>query len=84
MKHETVDLRGVTCGLVPNIVSHLKSTSAGVVDFNIRMGIRNEIMNGFGTGGCWDMEFLDDLGSDILRFTKKVKSPSDLLNIVEY
>ncbi|WP_319761580.1 hypothetical protein [Maridesulfovibrio sp.] len=79
-----VDLKGVTCGLVPLIVNHLDTTSNPVVEFQIRLGIRQEILSGFGTGGNWNIEVIDDLGCDRLRFTRRKSSAEDKLNIVEY
>ncbi|WP_419780548.1 hypothetical protein [Maridesulfovibrio sp.] len=79
-----VDLKAVTCGLVPIIVNHLDTTSNTVVEFQVRLGIREELMSGFGTGGNWDIEVLDDLGCDRLRFTRRRESNEDKLNIVEY
>ncbi|ACS79133.1 hypothetical protein [Maridesulfovibrio salexigens] len=79
-----VDLKAVSCGLVPIIVNHLDTTSNPVVEFQIRLGIREEILSGFGTGGKWDIEVVDDLGCDRLRFTRRKESNEDRLNIVEY
>ncbi|NDV25094.1 hypothetical protein [Desulfovibrio sp. JC010] len=79
-----VDLKGVTCGLVPIIVNHLDTTSNPVVEFQVRLNIREEIISGFGSGGNWDIEVLDDLGCDRLRFTRRKDSNEDRLNIVEY
>lgn len=79
-----VDLKGVTCGLVPIMVNHLDSTSNPVVEFQIRIGIREEILSGFGTGGNWNIEVMDDLGCDRLRFTRCKDSDENRLNIVEY
>lgn len=84
MKNKIVDMRSVTCGLVPAIVAQLEGTSAPVVDFHIRMGIREEIMSGFGSGGNWDIEIIPDLGFDLLRFNRKKNSVVSDLNIVEY
>ncbi|CCO25351.1 hypothetical protein [Maridesulfovibrio hydrothermalis] len=84
MDNKVVDLRGVTCGLVPMIVNHLDNCSNPVVDFNIRLGIREEILSGFGTGGNWEIEVFDDLGCDKLRFTRIREKAMDKLNIVEY
>jgi hypothetical protein len=84
MKNKIVDMRAVTCGLVPAIVAELDATSAPVVDFHIRMGIREEIMSGFGSGGNWDIEIIPDLGFDLLRFTRKNDRVVSSLNVVEY
>ncbi|HAS89267.1 MAG TPA: hypothetical protein DCS48_08175 [Desulfovibrio sp.] len=79
-----VDLKGVSCGLVPIIVNHLDTTSNPVVEFQVRLGIREELMSGFGTGGNWDIEVIDDLGCDRLRFTRRKDADQLSLNIVEY
>lgn len=84
MDKKIVDLKAVTCGLVPIIVNHLDTTSNPVVEFQIRLGIREEILSGFGTGGNWDIEVSDDLGCDRLRFTRRKDLDEDRLNIVEY
>lgn len=84
MDSKLVDLKAVTCGLVPMIVNHLDSTSNPVVEFQIRLGIREEILSGFGSGGNWRIEVLDDLGCDRLRFTRVKPQNEDRLNIVEY
>ncbi|OEU68009.1 MAG: hypothetical protein BA863_12740 [Desulfovibrio sp. S3730MH75] len=84
MKNKIVDMRDVTCGLVPGIVAQLDSTHARGVDFHIRTGIREEILSGFGSGGAWNIEIITDLGFDLLRFTRKKPSSLESLNIVEY
>ncbi len=84
MDNKIVDLKAVTCGLVPIIVNHLDTCSNPVVEFQIRLGIREEILSGFGTGGNWNIEVLDDFGCDKLRFTRRKDSNEDRLNIVEY
>lgn len=84
MDNKIVDLKAVTCGLVPIIVNHLDTCSNPVVEFQIRIGIREEILSGFGTGGNWNIEVLDDFGCDKLRFTRRRDTSEDRLNIVEY
>ncbi|SDK87738.1 hypothetical protein SAMN05660337_1538 [Maridesulfovibrio ferrireducens] len=84
MKSKIFDMRSVTCGLVPAIVSQLGEVSEPVVDFHIRPGIREEIMSGFGSGGEWDIEIISAIGFDVLRFTPKKKCIVSDLNIVEY
>lgn len=84
MDNKIVDLKAVTCGLVPIIVNHLDTCSNPVVEFQIRIGIREEILSGFGTGGNWNIEVLDDFGCDKLRFTRRRDTNEDRLNIVEY
>ncbi|WP_320170711.1 hypothetical protein [Maridesulfovibrio sp.] len=84
MESKFVDLKAVSCGLVPIIVNHLDTCSNPVVEFQIRLGIREEILNGFGTGGNWQIEVIDDLGCDRLRFTRRRPEDEDRLNIVEY
>lgn len=84
MNNKLIDLKAVTCGLVPIIVNQLDSCSNPVVEFQIRLGIREEILSGFGTGGNWDIEVIDDLGCDRLRFIRRKPEDEDRLNIVEY
>ncbi|WP_432735437.1 hypothetical protein [Maridesulfovibrio sp. FT414] len=84
MYSKIVDLKAVTCGLVPIIVNHLDTSSDEVVEFQIHLGIREEILSGFGSGGNWKIEVRDDLGCDRLRFTRRKPADEDRLNIVEY
>lgn len=84
MEKKVVDLKHVTCGLVPAIVDHLSAYSGDVIDFQIRSGIRHTIVSGFGTGGKWEMEFKTALDHDILRMIRKEKKKKTELNIVSY
>lgn len=82
--NKIVDLKHITCGLVPAIVENLKAYSGDVIDFHIRDGIRQTIISGFGAGGDWDIEFITGLGYDTLRMTRKMKKDKIELNIVSY
>ncbi|MGE4264088.1 MAG: hypothetical protein AB7E46_06420 [Desulfovibrio sp.] len=72
----TIDLRHVTCGLVPVILDALKAVQGEQADVLVRAGIETEIINGFGTGGDWAFQFLPSFGHGLARFTRR---PSDRL-----
>ena len=67
---QTIDLRHVTCGLVPAILDALKAVRGGQADVLVRAGIETEIINGFGTGGDWAFQFLPSFGHGLARFTR--------------
>lgn len=67
---QTIDLRHVTCGLVPAILDALKTLQADQADVLVRAGIETEIINGFGTGGDWAFQFLPSFGHGLARFTR--------------
>jgi len=72
----TIDLRHVTCGLVPAILEALKAVPGEQADVLVRAGIETEIINGFGTGGDWAFQFLPSFGHGLARFTRR---PDDRL-----
>jgi len=72
---ETLDLRHVTCGLVPAILDALKNLQGDQVDILVRAGIETEIINGFGTGGDWGFQFLPSFGHGMARFTRRPPDP---------
>ncbi|WP_027177909.1 hypothetical protein [Maridesulfovibrio bastinii] len=84
MDNKVVDLKHITCGLVPAIVDNLKAYSGDVIDFKIRSGIRQTIISGFGTGGQWKMEFITSLEYDTLRLTRVKNKKKVELDIVSY
>lgn len=67
----TIDLRHVTCGLVPAILDALSCLDGDQADVLVRAGIETEIINGFGTGGAWDFQLLPSFGHGRARFTRK-------------
>ena len=72
---EVVDLRHVTCGLVPTILGVLAQLRGDQVDVLVRAGIETEIINGFGTGGDWGFQFLPSFGHGLARFTRRPADP---------
>lgn len=68
---QTIDLRHVTCGLVPAILDALKAITGEQADVLVRAGIETEIINGFGTGGDWAFQFLPSFGHGLARFTRR-------------
>lgn len=68
---ERIDLRHVTCGLVPAIVDALSRVAGDRAEILIRPGIETEIINGFGSGGAWDFRFLPGAGCGVARFTRR-------------
>jgi len=73
----TIDLRHVTCGLVPAILDALSRVEGDRVDVLVRAGIETEIINGFGAGGGygvggdWGFQLLPSFGCGLARFTRK-------------
>lgn len=72
----TIDLRHVTCGLVPAILDALKGFRGDQVDILVRAGIEPEIISGFGTGGDWGFQFQASFGHGCARFTRRPKDPA--------
>jgi hypothetical protein len=74
---ETIDLRHVTCGLVPAILDALSRVAGDRADVLVRAGIETEIINGFGVGGGygagddWSFQLLPSFGCGLARFTRK-------------
>ena len=66
-----IDLREVCCGLVPAILDQLAACAEDEVDVLVRAGIEAEVMNGFGSGGLWDLTFLPSFGHAVARFTRR-------------
>lgn len=72
----TIDLRHVTCGLVPAILHELATLEGDEADVLVRAGIETEIINGFGTGGDWLFRFLPSFGHGHARFTRRPPDPA--------
>jgi hypothetical protein len=68
---ESIDLRHVTCGLVPAILDALSRIKGDEAEVLVRAGIETEIINGFGTGGDWSFQFKPSFGHGLARFTRK-------------
>ncbi len=68
---QVIDLREVCCGLVPQILAHLAQAKADEVEVLVRPGIEPEVVNGFGSGGAWNLTFLPSLGHGLARFTRR-------------
>lgn len=71
-----IDLREVCCGLVPAILDQLSACAADEVDVLVRAGIETEVVNGFGSGGPWNLTFLPSFGHAVARFTRKTIADS--------
>lgn len=79
-----VDLKEMTCGLVPAMVKYLETATVDVVEIHIRSGIQTEMLNSFGTGGDWEISMREDLFFDIARFTRVEKKSLDPLGLLEF
>jgi hypothetical protein len=66
-----IDLREVCCGLVPAILDELSKVQADEVDVLLRAGMETEIINGFGSGGQWQLCFQPSFGHGLARFTRR-------------
>lgn len=79
------DLRQVSCGLVPAMSSKLEASTARVVEFHIKQGIRLEIVSSFATDPKWELTYENHIGMDVARFTlRPPEGPTSALNIVDY
>lgn len=78
------DFSEVTCGLVPAMLAEMDKAEAEVIEFKIRQGIQTEILNGFGTGGEWELQLREGLGCDLARFTKKHQDQGGKLDILSF
>lgn len=78
---ERIDLRHVTCGLVPAILAALAEVKGDQVDVLVRAGIETEIINGFGTGGAWAFQFLPSFGHGHARFTRRPADPRQRIRL---
>lgn len=82
-----IDLREVCCGLVPAILDQLAACTADEVDVLVRAGIETEVVNGFGSGGPWNVAFQPSFGHGVARFTRRGATQDGYkpnLNLLEY
>lgn len=81
---DTIDLKHVTCGLVPAILSELELRDEDEVHVLVRQGIRDELWGSFGSGGKWVIEFKDGLFHDEIIFRRKEGTELDPLKLMEF
>jgi len=84
---ELIDIKHVTCGLVPLMQTHLEGSEPNVdtVEFKIRQGIETELWSSFGTGGQWRLtEIKKDLFFDVACFVREEQSELDPLGLMEF
>ena len=81
---ERLDVHEICCGLVPAMAAHLARSSARVVEFVVRAGMRPELLSGFGSNPEWRLEFETGIGTDVARFTRAAKAAPPSLNMVGY
>jgi len=68
---EVLDLRHISCGLVPAMLAHLARTESVEVDILVRPGIETEIVNGFGTSSDWELTFKPSIGQAVAHFVRQ-------------
>ncbi len=84
---EVIDIKHVTCGLVPLMQTHMGGAEDHVdyMEFIIRQGIETELWNSFGTGGEWRMtEIRNDLFHDVACFVREEISELDPLGLMDF
>ena len=84
---ELIDIKHVTCGLVPLMQTHLEGSEPDVdtVEFKIRQGIETELWSSFGTGGQWRLtEIKKDLFFDVACFVREEQNELDPLGLMEF
>ena len=82
---DIIDLRQVSCGLIPAMTQKLLESGADVVEFHIKQGMRTELVATFGTDPDWEMVHQSHIGMDLARFTRRIPaSDASELNIVDY
>lgn len=81
---ERLDVREVCCGLVPALADHLAHSSARVVEFEVRPGMRPELLSSLGTASEWSLEFETGIGYDVARFTRTQRTAPPSLNLAGY
>ncbi|MDD3311008.1 hypothetical protein [Pseudodesulfovibrio sp.] len=84
---ETIDVRHVTCGLVPLMQTHLGGADPEqqALEFQVRQGIETELWNSFGTGTDWRLtEIRNDLFHDVARFERQEVSELDPLGLMDF
>ncbi|WP_419785188.1 hypothetical protein [Pseudodesulfovibrio sp.] len=84
---QPIDIRHVTCGLVPLMQTHLDGADPDqdVVEFQVRQGIETELWNSFGTGTNWRMtEIRKDLFHDVAHFERQEINELDPLGLMDF
>ncbi len=79
-----IDLKHVTCGLVPAIMTELGRRDEDEVHVLVRQGIQDELWNSFGSGGDWEIEIQEDLFHDRIIFRRIEKKSLDPLNLMDF
>lgn len=79
-----IDLKHVTCGLVPAIVAELDQRTEDEVRVFVRQGIRDELWNSFGSGGEWEIEMKDGMFHDEIVFRRVKSKELDPLNLMDF
>lgn len=81
---ERIDVREVCCGLMPALARHLATSSAQIVEFKVRPGIRAEMLSSLGTSQDWSLEFEAGADYDVARFTRRQRTTPPGLNRAGY
>lgn len=84
---DIIDVKHVTCGLVPLMSTHLGGAlpETDTVRFNVRQGIETELWNSFGTGSEWRLtEIKKDLFHDVVTFVRVEQNELDPLGLMEF
>ncbi|WP_250645509.1 hypothetical protein [Salidesulfovibrio onnuriiensis] len=81
---QDIDLKNVTCGLVPAILAELSRHDEDEVHVLVRQGIQDELWNSFGSGGEWEIEIQEDLFHDRIIFRRIRKQSLDPLNLMDF
>lgn len=87
-KRETIDLKTMVCGLMPELIHRLedyKDADVPEVAFLVRTGVRDEIVATLGTGGRWELSFETAIGHDVLVCTRRPERDSrPTLNLLDF
>ncbi len=84
---DIIDIKHVTCGLVPLMQTHLEGADPDqeIVKFKIRQGIETELWNSFGTGRDWRLLKIEkDLFFDVASFVRMEIDELDPLGLMEF
>lgn len=82
---QDIDLKHVTCGLVPAILTELaKHEEEDEVHVLVRQGIQDELWNSFGSGGQWEIDIREDLFHDRIIFRRIREQSLDPLNLMDF
>lgn len=79
-----IDLKHVTCGLVPAIMAEISKRDEDEVHVLVRPGIQSELWNSFGSGGDWEIEIQEDLFHDRIIFRRIKQQTLDPLNLMDF